>query len=245
MRPRLRVDLALGPLLDPVVAHGRGGVQACPDVLIGELDDESGPHRVVCPHTGVAVGLQLQPHRAALRPLPVAADPLHGAEQVLDVMAVLVADDVRLCERPALRAELRTQLLEEAEVEVDLLVTRAVERPDRGAGGTAAGLRTAAEQLRARRAVALPAAGEGVPPVGLDAAGGVEPPRIALGSPPRSTTTSNRIRPAPPPTAMPPRPNPPRPRTSSTCEASSWAPSSKRMTVDLLGDASVGTAHVH
>ena len=65
-------------------------------------------------------------------------------EQVLHVVAVLVRDDVRLRERPALRAELRLQLVEEAEVDVDALVARAVERPDVGGGRAAAGLDLAA-----------------------------------------------------------------------------------------------------
>ena len=46
------------------------------------------------------------------------------------MMAVLVGDDVGLGERAALRAERLVQLLEEAEVDVDHLVGRTVERAD-------------------------------------------------------------------------------------------------------------------
>ena len=41
-------------------------------------------------------------------------------------MAVLVGEDVRLGERTALGAELRLQLVEEAEVDIDVAVVRAV-----------------------------------------------------------------------------------------------------------------------
>ena len=105
---------------------------------------------------GVAVGLQLEPHRARLRALRVLApDAPVGAEQVLDVMAVLVGDDVGLGERPAARAEARAQLAVEAEVDVDRLVARAVERADRRGRAPQRGLRLAGEELRRRLAVAL------------------------------------------------------------------------------------------
>ena len=58
------------------------------------------------------------------------------------MVAVLVGDHVALGERPALGAELVVQLVEEAEVEIDVLVGRAVERPDLGRRGAAAGLRS-------------------------------------------------------------------------------------------------------
>ena len=65
--------------------------------------------------------------------LAVAADALVDAQQVLDVVPVLVREDVGLGERATLGAEARAQLVEEAEVDVDRLVGRAVERADRGA----------------------------------------------------------------------------------------------------------------
>ena len=70
------------------------------------------------PHTRVAVGLQLDPDRAALRALAVAARAIQDAGQILDVVAVLVGEDVGLGERPASGAELRLQLGEEAEIDV-------------------------------------------------------------------------------------------------------------------------------
>ena len=79
--------------------------------------------------------------------------PLQGAEQVLDVVAVLVGDHVALGERPALGAEPRPQLVEEAEVEVDELVGRAVERARVAARGAAAALGRIGEEDRVDRLV--------------------------------------------------------------------------------------------
>ena len=82
------------------------------------------------PEPRVAVGLELDAYLAALRAgVPVRRSQHPG--QVLDVVPVLVGQHVRLGERPAARAELRLQLVEEAEVDVDVAVVRAVERPDR------------------------------------------------------------------------------------------------------------------
>ncbi len=88
--------------------------------------------RVVAPHAGEAVGLQLLQHRQ-----PVALDlagaltgrlhPLRQAEQRLQVVADLVRDDVGLGE-VAGGAELLVEFAEEAEVDVELLIGGTVER---------------------------------------------------------------------------------------------------------------------
>ena len=78
-----------------------------------------------------------------------------GAQQaleVLDVVAVLVGDDVRPGERPARGAEPRLELVEEAEVEIDRLVGRAVERPDGRGRRPAAGVDAAVVDDRLGRA---------------------------------------------------------------------------------------------
>ena len=116
-----------GPLLDAVVADRRRGVERIGDVLPRDVLHESRVERVADPQPGVAVGLELEPHLAALR-ARVAARAPQRAGQVLDVVPVLVGEDVRLGERAASRAELRLQLVEEAEVDVDVAVARAVER---------------------------------------------------------------------------------------------------------------------
>src|SRR6185503_17827247 len=86
-------------------------------------------------------GLELHAHRGL-----VAGALLQQPELVLDVMTVFVRDDVALGERAALRAELRLQLIEEADVEIDLLVIRAIERTGGRAGRAARRLRVSGEE---------------------------------------------------------------------------------------------------
>src|SRR5215210_4193062 len=107
MRPRFLVNPAGGPPLDPVVTHGGCGVETVDDVLRREVLDEARFHGVGRPDAGVAVGLQLESNRARLLALAVPADARVGPDEVLDVVAVLVSDHVRLGERAATRAELR------------------------------------------------------------------------------------------------------------------------------------------
>src|SRR4051812_23917964 len=102
---------AAGALLDPVVADGGRRLDGQLDVLVGELGDEHlavgvlGGRGGPGPHAGVAVRLQLQAYRVALRAL-LGLDPAHGAEEVLDVVAVLVGDHVGLDEAAVRPAEL-------------------------------------------------------------------------------------------------------------------------------------------
>src|SRR4051794_22642747 len=155
VRPRLRVDLALELLLEAIVADRRCGVESVSDVGLRQLGDVAGAHRTVRPDAGEAVGLQFEVDTAALRPGDALANLAHGAEQVLHVVAVFVRDDVGLRERSAGRAEPGAQLVEEAEVEIDVTIRRAVERPDIGRGIAAAGLDLVGEQARLRRLVGL------------------------------------------------------------------------------------------
>ena len=83
-------------------------------------------------------------------------------------MPVLVRDHVRPREGPALRAEAGLQLLEEAEVDVDLVVARAVERSDRRRRAAARGADAAVEEVGARWLVGQAGAGEGVGPVPVE-----------------------------------------------------------------------------
>jgi len=85
------------------------------------------------------------------------------------VVAVLVSEHVRLGERSAPGSETRTELLKEAEVDVDVLVDRAVEGPHVGAGRTAPGVGRAREKDGLRDGVAPTAARELTLPVALDA----------------------------------------------------------------------------
>ena len=84
------------------------------------------------------------------------------------MVAVLVGDDVHLRERTALRAEPRLELVVEAEIDVDRLVQRAVERPDRARRAAAGGVDCFAEDLDTRL-LELTLVGVGFGPVGVQA----------------------------------------------------------------------------
>ena len=151
------------------------------------------------------------------------------------MVPVLVRDDVRLGEAPALGAEPRAELVVEAQVEVHLTVARAVERADRRVGDAAPGRHLAVEQhgLRGRVALhrarpvllhgvddardqavgALVGVGAGLA-VRRELARALEGVRARPGPPPpprplasRSTTTTMTPTIPPPPTAAP-RPEP-------------------------------------
>src|SRR5829696_5131332 len=72
VRPRLLIHAPLRRLLDAVVAHRRGRVERLGDVLRHE-GQVAGGHGVVRPDPGVAVRLQLRPHRVALWAAVIAA----------------------------------------------------------------------------------------------------------------------------------------------------------------------------
>ena len=133
MRPLLRIDLALRLLLDAVVADRARRVETGVDVLLRQLDDQALVDGVARPIRRRNNRPGARCERRGSRALGVAADPIEHARLVLHVVAVLVRDDVRLRERRAPRAEARLELVEEAEVDVDELVARAVERADLGA----------------------------------------------------------------------------------------------------------------
>src|SRR5581483_1301980 len=174
VRPRLRIDLPLRRLLDAVVADCGGCAQRVLHVGLGDLREIARLLRVRSPDPGEAVRLELALHGGARRALPVVADLVEDAEQVLDVVAVLVREDVGLRERARARSEARAQLVEEAEVDVDLLVDGAVERPDVGRRLAAAARGRTGEEHRLRRRVA----GKRAAPVGLDAVDVADDPAV-------------------------------------------------------------------
>ena len=126
------------------------------------------------PDPGEAVGLQFEPDGTRSLALAVTSDALVEAQQVLDVVPVLVRDDIRLGERATLRPEARAQVLVEAEIDEHGLVGRAVERADRGGGRAASGVRLAAEEARRRFAVAVHL----FTPVRLDAVDDADDPAV-------------------------------------------------------------------
>jgi hypothetical protein len=144
--------------LQAVVADGACGAEGFFDVA--GFEDAETLFGMVGPDAGQEVGLQLEPHGKLIvfglgHAAPHAADALGNAELVLHVMADFVGDDVGLGE-VARRAKTVLQLAEKAQVEIDLLVGGAVERPDRGAGEAAGRADFVAEQHE--RGIAIPAA---------------------------------------------------------------------------------------
>ena len=115
--------------LDPVVTDRSGGVERVGDVGLRELLDEAGLDCVARPDSREAVRLELDAHGPALRALVLRA--AEDAQEILDVVAVLVGHHVGLRERPSLGAEVLAELVEEAEVDVDVLIGGAVEGPHR------------------------------------------------------------------------------------------------------------------
>ena len=133
-------------LLQRVVTNFGGGVHGGFDVAVFQnLPCALG---VVRPNTGKAIGLQLQLDRQLvvlhLADAPaLAIDLLADAQQVLHVVADFVGNHIRL-RKLARRAEFVFQRLVKAEVDVDLLVGRAIKRAHcrlalaaSGRGGTA------------------------------------------------------------------------------------------------------------
>ena len=99
--------------------------------------------------------------------LRVLLGPAEQPELVLQRVAVLVGDDVLLRERPTAGTELVLEDLEEARVDVDLLVERAVERADLVARGAARRLGGAVVEHGLGRLPLLAVARQLAAPVGL------------------------------------------------------------------------------
>ena len=153
VREGIRHDAALGLALDHVVADLAGGIQAFLDVAVLQAV----LHLVVevRPDAGEAVGLQLHADlqrvglalvvRALLQLLHLLGD----AELQLNVVADFMGDDVGLGE-VARCFEAAAQLVVEGEIDVDLLVDRAIERTHRRLADAACRPRAAREQHQLR-----------------------------------------------------------------------------------------------
>ena len=127
--------------------------------------------RRMAPHAREAVGLQLHADRERILEVGAlllrAAHLLVDPEDVLHVVPELVRDDVRLCE-VARCPEPARELVEEAQVEVDALVGRAVERADRRRSIATRGGDRIAEHRKASFAILVPKAWEQLRPGLLD-----------------------------------------------------------------------------
>src|SRR4051812_17174687 len=153
VRERLGVDLAAGLVLQAVVAdRGRRGDRAL-DVTGLE---QALPPGVVAPHAGEAVGLELGAHRDVVAAVATAEQlrPLLDAQQLLQVVPHLVGEHVGLREVTR-RAEPLLELAVERQVDVGVLVGRAVERADRARRSAAPGVDRAGEQHQLGVAVRL------------------------------------------------------------------------------------------
>lgn len=128
----VRPHLATGLALQVVIADGIGGVQRL--LQITRLQPLQTPLGVVRPNSGQAVGLQLLAHQQAvvafeaLATLAGGTDPGRDAEQRLHVMADLMGDHIGLG-KVAGGGEAGFQFAEEAKVEIDLPIPRAVKGP--------------------------------------------------------------------------------------------------------------------
>src|SRR5262249_10335967 len=152
-------------LLETVVADGGGGAQARFDVTGIE---KIALTRVVPPHSGETIRLQLHAHgeRVAARLGGAAAllrHLLRDAELVLDMMPHLVRDHVGTRE-VAGGAEAPGQVLEERSIEVDFVVGWAVEGSHGGAAHAAGGVDGAAEEHQLRRLMLAPSLPENSAP---------------------------------------------------------------------------------
>ena len=128
-----------------------------PFLHVALLEHLARPVGVVRPDARVAVGLELEHHRERVAPA-LSRDPLlrlvhllRGPEQRLHVMSHLVGDHVGLRE-VAGRAEALAQVTVEGEVDVDLLVARAVEGTHRRLRHAAGRAHHAARRARASAA---------------------------------------------------------------------------------------------
>src|SRR5215212_1923083 len=117
--------------LQPVVPDRGGGVHRRLDIAL--FDNVLHAIGVVGPNAREAIGLQLQAHRNLIRAPLIAAPALVGrflknSERVLYVVADFMRDHIGFGEF-ARRMEAVLHLLEEGQVEIHLLVIRAIEGP--------------------------------------------------------------------------------------------------------------------
>ena len=99
MRPCLGVHLPLELLLDAIVADRSGRVEGVTDLGLGRFLEKARRAGVVHPDAGVAVGLELGPDQLTAGTL-AAAPRAELAEEVLDVVAVLMGDNVASASDP-------------------------------------------------------------------------------------------------------------------------------------------------
>src|SRR5687767_9513003 len=113
---------------------------------------------MLCPYPSEAVRLQFGAYRGALRSRVVFVQG-QGANLILHMMAVLMSQHVRLGKRTSLGTKPGAQLLEEAKINIDSAVLRAIERPHLRGGTAAAGIGVVGEERGLCQVVGLSAPG--------------------------------------------------------------------------------------
>ena len=152
VRPAFRLNRPARHFLEPVVSDGGSGFQAFFE--IAWLDQVPLTLGMVAPDAGETIGLQFHSYRQGIplsfRGLTLEARHLLcNPHQVLHVMAHLMGDDIGLCE-VAWRTKALGHLVEEGEVEVDFVISRAVEGTDGGRRGPASRLNGACKEYEPR-----------------------------------------------------------------------------------------------
>ena len=131
-------------LLEGIVADGVRALDR--RFQVAALEDMKLPIGLMRPDTRQVIGLEFEPDRVAFIVRP---DPRIDAEQVLNMVAILVGHDIGLREL-GFRAAQLFELPEEGGIKVDLLVARTIERPDVGRGPATAGIHGATEKNELR-----------------------------------------------------------------------------------------------
>src|SRR5688500_2489262 len=152
MSPAFRLHRRPRHLLESIVADSRGSVESLFEV--SRFDQIPLTICMMTPDAGKTIGLQLHTYgervaflfgHVLLQPM----DFLCDAKKILNVMADLVSDDIRLGKIPR-SAEALRHLSEERQVKVHLAILRAIEWAHDGRRGAACRLHGAREQDQAR-----------------------------------------------------------------------------------------------
>ncbi len=163
MGERVRNDITLGLPLQSIVTDRRSGRHRCFNIpRLNKLPFLLG---TVCPDAGEAVRLQFYADLQAVglrlvHPTLLLLHLRQNAELVLDVVTDLMRDHIRLGELAGFAANIATaeaplKVLEEARVQIDLPVNRAIERTHCGLRKSAAGLGRPGKHYQSWRLVSL------------------------------------------------------------------------------------------
>ena len=156
MGERFRRSTSLSLFLQPVVADGLGQLKTFLQVAV--LHRTKHLVVVVCPYAGIVVGQQLQADADLIATHLVGLT--HGlmglverSQEVLHVVAYLVGNDVGVGKIATLDTQLALHLGEERQVNIQLLVARAIEGTDGSRSRATGRLHLIREQHQRRRRI--------------------------------------------------------------------------------------------